>query len=433
MGACLASREEDDEVASVEKAAFENIHYSPSWRREMSGSRPRMVMPRSLLLCAVQRHPDVLDSFNLCFPAGQLKVNREDFEVFISSMNQKIRRTPPKKPRKKAPMRSSIPKTWLVELAESLEELEKEQIMIEAEEVCSPKEAVGDSHKQKPNEKRWGGAQELVQIASRKELQMLQTLTAQLKREYKGPHFRGDQLNSFTLLWFLRGTKCNVQEAYVLYTSCCKWQQQSGFFGICDWVCPYAQAALKCYPMVFHKTDIHGNPVIIEQAGQSDFAQILNNVGTEAQLRFYTQQLEATCKFRFPACSEVQQRTVHQTTNILDLKGIPVGTLFDSKARKFLQSIIQVCDMNYPEQMCRLFIVNAPTLFSAAWRVIRNFLDPVTRTKIQILGSDFLKEVTKLVPLESLPAMYGGSCDCPGGCMIRNPCLLYTSPSPRDS
>lgn len=93
--------------------------------------------------------------------------------------------------------------------------------------------------------------------------------------------------------------------------------------------------------------------------------------------------------------------------------------LFDSKARGLLQSIIEVLNHNYPEQMAGMFIINAPAAFSMVWRVIRNFVDPITRTKIRILGSNFLPELTKVIHPQDVPDFLGGDCRCPGGCLSR--------------
>jgi hypothetical protein len=38
--------------------------------------------------------------------------------------------------------------------------------------------------------------------------------------------------------------------------------------------------------------------------------------------------------------------------------------------------------------------------------------------KIEILGSNYLDTLKKQIPLENLPKMFGGTCDCPdGGCL----------------
>lgn len=80
----------------------------------------------------------------------------------------------------------------------------------------------------------------------------------------------------------------------------------------------------------------------------------------------------------------------------------------------------------YPERLGRLFVVNAPIFFSAAWAIIRVWLDERVIDKIQILGSNYKKVLLESVDHDQLPAFLGGSCTCShmaGGCV----------PSPKES
>ena len=61
-------------------------------------------------------------------------------------------------------------------------------------------------------------------------------------------------------------------------------------------------------------------------------------------------------------------------------------------------------------------MINSPRGFSAAWAVIKRFLDPQTVEKISILGKDYLPHLLALIPVENLPKRFGGQCECPGGC-----------------
>jgi hypothetical protein len=52
------------------------------------------------------------------------------------------------------------------------------------------------------------------------------------------------------------------------------------------------------------------------------------------------------------------------------------------------QKIGAVNGNNYPETMGTMTVVNAPMLFSTLWGVISKFIDPVTREKFNIVGSN---------------------------------------------
>jgi hypothetical protein len=61
--------------------------------------------------------------------------------------------------------------------------------------------------------------------------------------------------------------------------------------------------------------------------------------------------------------------------------------------------------------MHKMIIVNAPTFFTATWRLIRGWLDPRTANKIEVIGSRsaYEKRLLELVDRDQLPSDYGGS------------------------
>lgn len=64
----------------------------------------------------------------------------------------------------------------------------------------------------------------------------------------------------------------------------------------------------------------------------------------------------------------------------------------------------------FPETMSKMLIVNAPTFFSATWRIIKGWLDPRTASKIEVISgrSACEKRLLELVDEKQLPCDYGG-------------------------
>lgn len=49
-----------------------------------------------------------------------------------------------------------------------------------------------------------------------------------------------------------------------------------------------------------------------------------------------------------------------------------------------LKSALQIISSNYGGRLYKLWIVNAPTSIYFSWKVVKNFLDPITVDKITI-------------------------------------------------
>jgi hypothetical protein len=58
--------------------------------------------------------------------------------------------------------------------------------------------------------------------------------------------------------------------------------------------------------------------------------------------------------------------------------------------------------------MRKTYIINAPSIFSMAWLVIKNFLPQRTIDKISIIGSNYKDALLEVIPESELPTCYGG-------------------------
>jgi len=70
--------------------------------------------------------------------------------------------------------------------------------------------------------------------------------------------------------------------------------------------------------------------------------------------------------------------------------------------------------------MGQLVIVNAPSMFTAIWTVMKRWLSQETIDKVQILGSNYQSTLFDLADPENLPESLGGTCTCAefGGCSL---------------
>ena len=119
---------------------------------------------------------------------------------------------------------------------------------------------------------------------------------------------------------------------------------------------------------------------------------------------------------RLPACSRKAGSLLETCCTILDMKGVGI-----SKAPSVYGYIKQTSGISqnyYPERLGKLYIINAPWGFAGAFSIVKGFLDPVTVSKIHVLGSGYEKELMSQIPKENLPKIFGGSCACEGSCAL---------------
>jgi hypothetical protein len=56
-------------------------------------------------------------------------------------------------------------------------------------------------------------------------------------------------------------------------------------------------------------------------------------------------------------------------------------------------------------------------LFQPLWAIIKPWLDPVTKDKFFVLGSNYQSTLLQYIDADQLPPQFGGSCQCQGGCV----------------
>lgn len=62
----------------------------------------------------------------------------------------------------------------------------------------------------------------------------------------------------------------------------------------------------------------------------------------------------------------------------------------------------------------KIFIIRAPWIFPAIFKLVRPMLDKGVAAKIEVHGdSSYLAALTQTIPIESLPQFLGGECSCP--------------------
>lgn len=152
----------------------------------------------------------------------------------------------------------------------------------------------------------------------------------------------------------------------------------------------------------------------IEQYGNIDLNAMNKISSSERMLQNLVVEYEKVADPRLPACSRKAGKLLETCCTVMDMKGVGVTKM--PSVFGYVKQASAISQDHYPERLGKLYIINAPWGFSSVFSVVKGFLDPVTVSKIHVLGGSYQKELLAQVPAENLPKAFGGTCSCPGGC-----------------
>lgn len=119
--------------------------------------------------------------------------------------------------------------------------------------------------------------------------------------------------------------------------------------------------------------------------------------------------------------SKKHNKNIYQQVVIFDLKDLTYS--LDTRTLSVFSQCTTMDNKYYPERLHRCYMINAPwypplpsplfistsfRYFTAIWSLLQPFIDPVTRQKIRILGSNFLEELREVLDDNQIPVEYGG-------------------------
>jgi hypothetical protein len=217
------------------------------------------------------------------------------------------------------------------------------------------------------------------------------------------------------LLKYLLAAKFDPEKALNWWKESLEWRKENRIDNILEEV-NLSEEYRRLSPRTFHKTDKLGRPVCIANLGKTDFNVLRKVVNPEDLGKITIYELEKMWKVRFSAASKKYGRVVNQTLNILDFAG---ASFFQIKAAyQWLTNMAPLIQKQYPESMAKLYIINAPYVFSSLWVMAKKYLlEERVVKRIEILGSDYKNVLLEAIEQENLPSFLGGSCNCPNGCI----------------
>ncbi|GAA0169654.1 hypothetical protein LIER_24090 [Lithospermum erythrorhizon] len=225
---------------------------------------------------------------------------------------------------------------------------------------------------------------------------MMEKIDEPLKITYQNIH---QGYPAATLRRFLKARDGNVSKAHKMLTDCLNWRVQNEIDNIlAKPIIPSdLYRAIRDSQLVgMSGYSKEGLPVISIGAGLTTF--------DKASIHYYVQSHIQMNEYRdrviLPAATKKYGRHISTCIKVFDMTGLKLSAL---NQIKLLTVITSIDDLNYPEKTETYFIVNAPYIFSACWKVVKPLLHERTRKKVQLLSGCGKDELLKIMDNDSLP------------------------------
>jgi hypothetical protein len=169
-------------------------------------------------------------------------------------------------------------------------------------------------------------------------------------------------------------------------------------------------------PLSHTGVDHDGCPIYWEQSGliSQSFHQLATEITLEEMMTRHIRNQEiALCRLHHLSLhhSSSSSSSPPPTQQVIVFNLHSLVYSLDTRSLTVFRWIIS-CDQDYyPERLKHFFVINAPWYFTAIWTLVKPWIDPITREKMQILGTDYLPTLLRHMDLDQIPKELGGCCE----------------------
>ncbi|KAF1881521.1 hypothetical protein Lal_00021501 [Lupinus albus] len=204
---------------------------------------------------------------------------------------------------------------------------------------------------------------------------LIENVDEKLKKSFQNMH---QGYPTETLLRFLKARDWNVGKAHKMLLDSLQWRVENEIDNVLEKPIPadLYRAVRDSQLIGMSGYSKEGLPVVAVGVGLSTFDKAS------------------------PTATKKHGRYVGTCLKVLDMNGLKLSAL---SHLRLLTSISTIDDLNYPEMTDTYYIVNAPYVFSACWKIVKPLLQERTRKKIQVLQGCGKEELLKVMDYASLP------------------------------
>jgi hypothetical protein len=208
------------------------------------------------------------------------------------------------------------------------------------------------------------------------------------------------------LATFLRACRFDIQSALEMLEAHLNWRSEINSETLASLI-PELDSFVT---HAIHKTDKQGRPIYIISFKPISTSELLTRFTEYLLLEMFTGVFE---KLR----SRISPDT--QLTVLIDLENFGLPDELDKTLHTIFSKLVRTLQLNYPEMLSKIYIINAVMHFSHLWNSLKQAIADRTKTKIVILGSRFESKLYEAIDPKNLPEVYGGECECPDGCFSK--------------
>ncbi|XP_057982418.1 phosphatidylinositol/phosphatidylcholine transfer protein SFH2-like [Malania oleifera] len=225
---------------------------------------------------------------------------------------------------------------------------------------------------------------------------LMEEIDEPLKNTFQNMH---QGYPSETLVRFLKARDWNVAKSHKMLVDCLNWRIKNEIDNILSKpIIPVdLYRAVRDSQLVgLSGYSKQGLPVIAIGVGFSTY--------DKASVHYYVQSHIQMNEYRdrviLPMATKKYGRHIGTCVKVLDMTGLKLSAL---NQIQLMTTISTIDDLNYPEKTDTYYIVNAPYIFSACWKVVKPLLQERTRRKIQVLQGCGRDELLRIMDYASLP------------------------------